>query len=608
MRSNLSRLAYCIYSLFFLLLVEVGVTSSTAEAQDYRLVYLPLSEQTALDLSSDAFQTNSDEAFKPIFDASILSGLGDESYVLQHANPLSLARSFYIEARIERSETGLTVTMGSALVDLEALKAFAGRLDASLRAKSDTPAGLLVLNLAQGQDSAVSALHLLASDLNAQLEALSVVILLSQAAASPNAADFADGATTLRRILTGYADRAPFGNEDSQVSAKEVESYLLRMTELKPGLVYARVAAAKGQTLLTINPNLPRDARDEIDYQRELAEAQFSIIMEDGMALTSYLASCEFCPQRDQAQKVSSQLQQSDARLMAETQLAKRVIAAAKADGLQAYLKTCEICPRRAEAESLLFSVKQNQARDDETKQWETAKRYGDALQITNYLTACRFCEHQIEAVALRETLLAEAEDQSAWDEARAVGSEAALRGYIDSCTACRFKPVAQVQLDQALAAARKDRETASAKAALANNDVKALRGYLDSCEFCEQKAAARAALDALQAKMQDQVAGMMGDCRLVAPRIKARGLVLSAADLAKASQACQSARDLDPSQAEAATLLARSLIAQGQNDKALEMLKGVALDDYPHAYSVRAWLLLRGEDSETQFDQASAI
>jgi TPR repeat protein len=574
-----------------------------ARAQAYRLVYLPLSEQTALDLSSSAFPASPAEASKPVFDANILQGLGDEDYVLGLADPAGLAKTVYLEGRIQRSETGLNLALASASVDLEALKAFASRMDASLSAVGSQ--GLLVLNLAQGSETAVSALHLLVSDLANSLQALSLVLVLSQADDTPNAADFADAATTLRRILTGYADRAPFGNDDSQVTPSEVESYLLRMTDLKPRLVYARVAAPADSKVLTINPNLPRDARDEIGYQRELAEAQFSIIMEDGGALTTYLASCEFCPQREQARKVSSQLQQSDARLLAETQLAKRVIASEKPEALEAYLKTCEICPRRAEAESLLFSVKQNQAREEESQQWQSAKRFGDALQITNYLTSCRFCEFQVEAVALRETLLSEAEDQSAWDEARALGSEAALRGYIQNCSACNFKPVAQVQLDQVLAASRKERELASFRTALADDNLQALRAYLDTCEFCEQKAAARAKLDALQAKMQDQIVGMMGDCRLVAPRIKARGLVLSAEALGKAAAACQAVRDLDPSQAEAAVLLARTLIAQGQNGKALDMLKGVALDDYPHGYSVRAWLLLRSEDSANQFDQA---
>ncbi len=581
-----------------------GLLASSAQAQPYRLAYLPLDAASSQQLSSETFRLDPTQANKPVFDGAILQGLGQNGYLFNLEDPLTVASNYYLEGRVAQGENGLSVTLASAEIDLPTLKAFAERLDQKLAARASNENGLVVLNLVQGDTSAISALHLLANELNADLKALSVVILLSQDSQNE---PFATGAGTLRRVMHGYADRPPFGNGDSQVTSEEIQNYLLRMSELKSELVYARIAAPGGQDIVKVNPDVPRDARDAIDFQRELAEVQFSIIMEDASALATYLQTCEFCPELEQAQKVSSKLQESDARLMAETQLVKRVIKAERPEALEAYLQTCEICPRRTEAESLLFALKQSQARADEQAEWETAKRYRDTVKITSYLTTCRFCENQVEAVALRNQLLVEEEDQSRWDEARAQGSQEALRDYIANCQACGFKPAAQIQLDELATAERQAREMQSFQTAFDQSDFRALRSYLDTCEFCTEKSAALAKLDALRAKMKDQVDGMIGDCRLVAPRIKARGLVLTADELSKAAETCQTVRDLDPSHAEAAVLLARALIAQGKLDAAREMLKDGRFDDYPHGYSVQAWLILRGPESDANFSKAIA-
>lgn len=602
MRSRISRLTHWIRAAFVASLLTPLVLGSAVQAQPYRLAYLPLDATTDQQLSSDAFRLDPMQANKPVFDASILQGLGNDGYLFALEDPLSVSGTYYFEGRVGQSENGLSLSLANAEIDVATFQSFAQRLDQKLAAGDHTGNGLVVLNLVQGEASAISALHLLANELNEGLNTLPVVILLS--ADAPSDA-FATGAATMRRIIHGYADRPPFGNSDSQVTRDEIQSYLLRMSELKGDLLYARIAGPDDQAVVTINPNVPRDARDAIDYQRELAEVQFSIIMEDASALASYLQTCEFCPELEQAQTVSSKLQESDARLMAETQLVKRVIKAEKVEALDAYLKTCEICPRRTEAESLLFALQQNQARSDEQSEWESAKRYRDTVKITRYLTSCRFCENQVEAVALRNQLLIEEEDQSRWDEARAQGSQDALRNYIANCQACGFKPAAQIQLDELISAERRAKELQGFQTAFDQNDFKALRNYRDTCEFCAEKSTALAKLDALRAKMKDQIDGMMGDCRLVAPRIKSRGLVLNAEDLAKAAETCQTVHDLDPTFNEATTLLARALIAQGQLDTARKLMADTRFDDYPHGYSVQAWLTLRGPESDANFQSA---
>ncbi len=602
MRSRFSRLTHWIRAAFLTSLFAPLLVGAV-QAQPYRLAYLPLEATTSQQLSSEVFRLDPMQANKPVFDGAILQGLADDSYLFTLDNPLSVASNYYFEGRIAQSENGLSLTLAKANIDLPTLKGFAQRLDQRLAAGQSTGSGgLVVLNLVQGDASAISALHLLANELNESLTTLSVVILLSED--SPNEA-FSTAAATMRRIIHGYADRPPFGNADSQVTRDEIQSYLLRMSELKDDLLYARIAAPSGQAVVAINPDIPHDARDAIDFQRELAEVQFSIIMEDASALATYLNTCEFCPELEQAQKVSSKLQENDARLMAETQLVKRVIKAEKVEALDAYLKTCEICPRRTEAESLLFALQQNQARADEQSEWEAAKRYRDTVKITQYLTSCRFCENQVEAVALRNQLLIEEEDQGRWDEARAQGSQDALRAYIANCQACGFKPAAQIQLDELMSAEKQAIEMQAFQTAFDQNDFSGLRSYLDTCEFCVEKSTALAKLDALRAKMKDQIDGMMGGCREIAPRIKSRGLVLTADEVAQAGETCQKVHDLDPTFNEAAVLLARALIAQGQLDTARGLLANGRFDDYPHGYSVQAWLTLRGTESEANFQKA---
>ena len=80
--------------------------------------------------------------------------------------------------------------------------------------------------------------------------------------------------------------------QDALLQLEEIERFLVRYSEVKSEVTYARVVGNANKPIIDFTSKPARDARDEIAYQAEASEIQFSSIMEDAEAIDAYLASC----------------------------------------------------------------------------------------------------------------------------------------------------------------------------------------------------------------------------------------------------------------------------------------------------------------------------
>lgn len=385
------------------------------------------------------------------------------------------------------------------------------------------------------------------------------------------ACDF-DVDAVLLALMSGIADRAPFGDGDGQTT----------------------LAEARGLIETTVPRGLRRRADCDAAYALILPDAEVS---EDGVIATH---------------DTKLSFRDLDSAFLVESFDAAYLAQAETGDEIESYLSNCRFCPDASPLEARLADMtRRAQLTEAEDAIWMRVSQSRDPAGLELYSALCSLCSHDAEARALLSDIRAEAAaraaERTAFEALQGSDDVAGLRAYLDACVYCEDKPAVEAALAEIADQAAYREEVAALEALLGSYDPAPLQSWLDTCRWCDGRAQAQAAVDHLA--QRGTVAG---------PCVQAAGLpqsggprLLANIDIAKAAVACEAALAAYPTDPEFQMLRGRVYHAQGAIDAAkLGYDAGVAAG-VPAAFGLSGYLLFEppaGSDLVQDFEAAAKL
>ena len=370
-------------------------------------------------------------------------------------------------------------------------------------------------------------------------------------------------------IISGLADREPFGNADGVSTAGEVESYLggaLNRT------IARDPACGPKYSLLIKSSNDP--AQELVAYSgrslfmsmettlyNETFEAMFLMESQDKDNVENFLAQCLYCPNE---RALSDRLREMEdfARASAlEADIWNRIKNDAKPERLAIYLKNCSLCAYREEVESRIAEFE------------------------------AKVAAFEAEGVVFRAAM-----DGRDLD---------ALRTYADTCIACTHQAEARETVAAIEADEEYQKEQASLKAALESKDPTLMRVYMDNCKICDgvEEISAALAIEEKRAEFSAPCLKLAAVPQLGGPR------KLEAIDQGQAGQICASAAREFPQDGVLQTTLGRISQAAGQFDDANRLYAIGMKANVPSAFGLAAYShYAPPQGGEIDLDTAEAL
>jgi len=354
-----------------------------------------------------------------------------------------------------------------------------------------------------------------------------------------------------RDLISGVADRQPFGNGDGTSSLAEVETYvtdaLRRHSDRSEacGAMYSFLinGQVSPEDALIVHTSAENVAAVESAVYHETFEAMFLQKASQEAELLDYLGNCEFCP-------------------------------------LEAELNDRLTNMRRTAVERTL-----------ESQIWDVIKADQSPERLTIYLESCKYCEYREEAQQQIDDIALSAkygqEEEQLWIAARDSRDPAEMRLYAETCKFCGFR-------DEAIAAAEQIErdETYTAEASLLatafqSRDLNAAQSYLSTCIFCADRDEAEkwVALESRRAEVLGPCENLAGLPQTGGPR------KLEDIDRFSARQACELALNEFPDDGVIATYLGRVDQASGDFQSAAAAYETGMKDAFPAAYGLSAYL-----------------
>lgn len=373
-----------------------------------------------------------------------------------------------------------------------------------------------------------------------------VVVMIGDSAETCNGA----GQALHYSLISGLADRAPFGDGNGISTSAEVESYLSnalnRMTARDPGCgpkysVLLKGSNADNQELVAYQG---RAAFTEIETRlyNETFEARFLLASDDRDRVQEFLASCLYCPNEG---ALTDRLQTMDEH--------------ARTSALEADI-------------------------------WARIKEDEDTARLTIYLESCTLCAFEDEAnerISRLNAIAAAFEaEAAAYQQAAAVRDVGSLRSYVQNCVACTYQRAAQDLVAEIEADEAYQTEVAAFQAALDSRDITLMRTFLENCAICEGKDQLTAAL-----QLEEKRLAFATPCFELAALPQMGGpRRLEEINANAAVGACNAAAEAFPEDGEIQTTLGRIAQAEGDFDKA-EAAYAAGMDkDVPSAFGLAAY------------------
>ncbi|MEL7114935.1 MAG: tetratricopeptide repeat protein, partial [Pseudomonadota bacterium] len=351
-------------------------------------------------------------------------------------------------------------------------------------------------------------------------------------------------------LVSGLADRAPFGDGNGISTAAEVEIYLTqslnRRTERDPvcGPRYSvllkssndpnqELVAFKGRSVFSVV---------ETRLYNETFEAQFLLASDSRDDVQKFLASCLYCPNERELTDRLRDMEEFARSSALETEIWTRIQNDETTTRLSIYLDSCTLCTFRDEVE--------------------------EKIALLNAKAAARDAERMAYTVAV---------------ESRDLVS---LRGYVRNCVACDFldearTTVSEIEADEAYKA-----EIAALDEALSAEDMMLLKAYIAECEICEGKDRATSTLERVTKRIRliEPCLQMAAVPQLGGPR-QLRGI-----NQTEAGQACTTASAEFPGDGQIEITLGRIAQAAGDYSTAMTHYQaGMDLDE-PAAFGLAAY------------------
>lgn len=253
-------------------------------------------------------------------------------------------------------------------------------------------------------------------------------------------------------LVSGLADREPFGNGDGQSTVAEVEAYLSAALNRQ---VARDPACAPKYSLLLKSSNDPdqtlvsykgRAMFTEVETRlyNETFEAMFLMGSDNPAVVNDFLTSCLYCPSEDNLTSRLRDMEEHARAAALESEIWNRIKDDTQADRLAIYLENCNLCTYREEVETRIAGIEARaRAFDAEKARYETALEARDLDSLRAYVSDCVACaftdaaKGHIAEIEADEVFMAEQASLAAALESRDV---AALSEYAETCTICSGK------------------------------------------------------------------------------------------------------------------------------------------------------------------------
>jgi len=370
-------------------------------------------------------------------------------------------------------------------------------------------------------------------------------------------------------LVSGLADRAPFGNDDKVSTVSEVEAFLTQ----------------------ALSRQVERDPACGPKYSLIIKSSE-----DPNQALVTHNGKSMFADMETQ--------------LYHETFEAMFLMESDNKDAVHAFLEQCVYCPNETALNDHLIEMEEfARASTLEAEIWDTIKDDETRARLAIYLENCTLCSFTEEATAKIEVIDAKAaafarEEQEYMAAAEARDLEA-LRAYVDGCIACTHKDTAAKLVTEIEADEEYMAERAALQAALTKRGTAAKMAYLDSCKVCDGREEIAAALEV--EKQRDELSQpclqLAGVPQLGGPR------KLEEIDTAKAIPACEAVAKEFPEDGLIRTTLGRIAQASGNFEAAKAAYAFGIEDDVPSAFGLAAYShYAPPEGGRVDLDEAEAL
>lgn len=305
-------------------------------------------------------------------------------------------------------------------------------------------------------------------------------------------------------LISGLADRQPFGNQDGSTDFDEAQRYvsdsIRRNFSREPTCAdsYAVVIGGEDEKKPILHHTKTIYFEDiEASLMIESFDADFLASSESEAEIREYLASCSFCPRSNELEDKLAEIGRRSALSKVESRVWEAAHSTEDLRKLQIYVAGCVLCSYQDEAENLIGEIKAKiAAREAEGQKFAILQGSDDLRGLRTYLEICIACDFQQEAV----TQIAEIEKQAAYNsENESLQKsiikldEVALLGWLDKCIYCDGRAQAEATLTT-IAQNRKYAEPCIAVAGVPQLGGPRLLREIDhvaAVELCERAVAA---------------------------------------------------------------------------------------------------------------------
>ncbi|WP_172298737.1 SEL1-like repeat protein [Pseudoruegeria sp. HB172150] len=348
---------------------------------------------------------------------------------------------FYLIARasLEQSGEGVRLSLGDDSLTSED---FAGRLGSAVQAFAPKNRRVGFLHLNDTADVFPAALPGLQTALTG-LE-FDMLVLMIETGESAGC----DTAQPLHySLISGLADRTPFGDGDGISTAAEVETYLTaalnRAKSRGCGPAYSLILKAQkdpAQILVDHAARTPFDAMENRLYH-ETFEAMFLLQSAEVADMRTFLDTCVYCPNESELQARLQATEDAARTAALEGEIWNRIRNDSSRERLSIYVENCALCEHREEALAMIDTIDaKSAARDEEEQQFLAAAEKRGLPELRAYVEGCIACTHREEAAALISEIEADTAyraERDLLDDAVATRNPDKLEMYLISCTVC---------------------------------------------------------------------------------------------------------------------------------------------------------------------------
>ncbi len=260
-------------------------------------------------------------------------------------------------------------------------------------------------------------------------------------------------------LLSGVADRVPFGDADGISTAVEAETWLsstlARQSQRDPTCAgtYSLIIRFSDDATQPVAYHDTGTVLPELETRiyMETFEAMFLLKSDDQTKIGAYLQSCVYCPNERPLTEKLRVMREVEMTRNLEASIWNEIKADERTDRLEVYLANCSPCDFRSEVEALVAELNAKAAaRDAEGAAFIQASSIRDLAALRSYASSCVACDHRSEA----EALVAEVEADAAYQAektALAVALESrdrpALEAWLITCVTCDGRTAAEAEL-----------------------------------------------------------------------------------------------------------------------------------------------------------------